>query len=144
MEIMQPMNLYTSDLVVDTPCWAGGKNLQMSTRRYSTTRAPSTEGVTILMVHALGFGKHTAASCLQLRADLPQVKELWEPTIQHLFRMQAKALSNNLIREIWTVDLLNHGHSAVLNSEAFDGPHNRMSTPCFMSVVPHPLTCDFM
>ena len=45
-------------------------------------------------------------------------KEHWEPTIQQLFQNQQAATRGTVrFRDMWTLDLPNHGDSAILNEE---------------------------
>lgn len=44
-------------------------------------------------------------------------KELWEPTLEHLYA-RARRGDGPRIREAWALDAPNHGASAVLNEDA--------------------------
>jgi len=45
-------------------------------------------------------------------------KETWEPTIAHLFDIQAGTKAGVHVGEVWAGDVPNHGHAAVLNEHA--------------------------
>jgi len=45
-----------------------------------------------------------------------------EPTIQRLFHAQQCKAEVYRIREVWSLDRLNHGDAAILNREALNGP----------------------
>ncbi|KAI6100606.1 hypothetical protein F5141DRAFT_308717 [Pisolithus sp. B1] len=65
--------------------------------RYPVSK--SKQGLTLVLTH--GLSSH---------------KESYHPTIAHLLRMNATGNRYiNMIREIWSIDMPNHGESAVLN-----------------------------
>lgn len=45
-------------------------------------------------------------------------KETWEPTVEHLFKLQGSAKDGLWVGEVWSSDSPNHGHAAVINEEA--------------------------
>lgn len=71
----------------------------LSAKRYQPSSS-SEDGLTLVFTHGTGFHK-----------------EQWEPTIEHLFELQAKNGAKHKIREAWSIDAPNHGDSAVLNEE---------------------------
>ncbi|KAJ6543407.1 hypothetical protein DFH09DRAFT_928645, partial [Mycena vulgaris] len=48
-------------------------------------------------------------------------KELWEPVIEEIFRLQQVKASPQRVREAWAFDRQDHGDAAILNREALDG-----------------------
>ncbi|OJA20172.1 hypothetical protein AZE42_08162 [Rhizopogon vesiculosus] len=91
--------LFVDTQIFETPQCVQGTPLRMLANRYtiSPSGADSTNGVTILLVHASGTHK-----------------EHWEPTVEALFRLQTDSES---IREAWAVEWMSHGDSAALNAE---------------------------
>ncbi|KAJ8508417.1 hypothetical protein ONZ45_g9309 [Pleurotus djamor] len=55
-------------------------------------------------------------------------KEIWEPTLQHLFDLVAN--SSIRIREAWALDCPNHGEAAALNEEVLQKAEYRQSFTC--------------
>ncbi|KAI6043509.1 Alpha/beta hydrolase family-domain-containing protein [Pisolithus marmoratus] len=71
--------------------------VQCAALRYPVSK--SKEGLTLVLTH--GLSSH---------------KESYHPTIAHLLRLNAtRARYVNMIKEIWSIDMPNHGESAVLN-----------------------------
>lgn len=44
-------------------------------------------------------------------------KELWEPALNALFRLQDRDPYSHMIREVWAFDWQAHGDSAILNAD---------------------------
>ncbi|KAI6029090.1 hypothetical protein BKA83DRAFT_676790 [Pisolithus microcarpus] len=88
----------------------------------------SEQGLTLVLTH--GLSSH---------------KESYHPTITHLLRSNAARTRANWIREIWSVDMPNHGESAVLNrayledrqergrKEGWDGICNTMDFSTYLN-----------
>lgn len=71
--------------------------VQCGALRYPVSK--SKEGLTLVLTH--GLSSH---------------KESYHPTIAHLLRLNTtRARYVNMIKEIWSIDMPNHGESAVLN-----------------------------
>lgn len=64
----------------------------------SSARSSSSLGLTLVVAHANGFSKET-----------------WEPTFASLLERAAKGALSEPIDEIWSLDMVNQGDSAVLN-----------------------------
>lgn len=64
-----------------------------------------TDALTLVFAHATGY-----------------LKEIWEPTIEHLYDCLEKGESSSpvRIRDVWAIDAPNHGDAAVLNEEALE------------------------
>ena len=65
---------------------------------------------------------------------------MWEPLIEYLFHLQAPSISQHaqIIREMWTIDWLNHGESATLNKHLLDVPDATVGPSIFLSFALHP------
>ncbi|EKM52297.1 uncharacterized protein PHACADRAFT_126011 [Phanerochaete carnosa HHB-10118-sp] len=51
-----------------------------------------------------------------------QYKELWEPTLRHMFSLMSSGLTTDIkVREAWAIDAPNHGDSAIANEYLFTG-----------------------
>lgn len=61
-------------------------------------------------------------------------KELWEPTIQGLFENEAGPGTSIRFRDMWSLDLLNHGDSAILNEEDLRGGYDICGVHIFMTM----------
>ncbi|KAI6029092.1 hypothetical protein BKA83DRAFT_4214373 [Pisolithus microcarpus] len=83
----------------------------------SQAKMPAREDVTVRCA-ALRYpiSKSKQGLTLVLTHGLSSHKESYHPTIAHLLRMNATGTRYvNMIREIWSIDMPNHGESAVLN-----------------------------
>ena len=61
-------------------------------------------------------------------------KEHWEPTIQRLFENeQASTRTSVRFRDMWSLDLPNHGDSAILNEEVLRWGHDMCKLMFFRS-----------
>ncbi|KAJ7212532.1 Alpha/Beta hydrolase protein [Mycena pura] len=94
------MQLEVSTFVFTCPQNARGATgtlLKMTAKRYFTRESSANiEGLTLLFGH--GVGAH---------------KEIWEPTIEDIFRLQ----QHRCVREAWALDRQDHGDAALLNCE---------------------------
>jgi len=73
-------------------------------KRYRPAGSPTTgDANSIAMVLAHPVGTH---------------KETWEPTIEHLFKLQESTTNRLRVGEVWSSDSPNHGEAAVINEEA--------------------------
>ena len=70
--------------------------------QYSTKESASNvNGLTLVFLHAVGHHKET-----------------WEPTIQKLFEFdQESSTQGSIIRDMFSIEIPNHGESAQLNEE---------------------------
>ncbi|TCD66093.1 hypothetical protein EIP91_001851 [Steccherinum ochraceum] len=73
--------------------------------RSSTAHIPSPKnGIALVFLH-----------CINSRV---LHKETWEPTIEHIFELQATSSNLVNVEEAWSMDIPNHGRAAKLNDEA--------------------------
>ncbi|KAH9918694.1 Alpha/Beta hydrolase protein [Amylocystis lapponica] len=81
-----------------------GRLLKMTANCYTSTDAQShTDGLTLLFAHCVGGHK-----------------ELWEPIIEHIFRVQGRKGRHHRIREAISFDYQSHGDAAILNKAVID------------------------
>ncbi|KIP03129.1 hypothetical protein PHLGIDRAFT_111245 [Phlebiopsis gigantea 11061_1 CR5-6] len=77
--------------------------LLITANRYWDPEHTSTDSDALTLIFAHGTGYH---------------KEHWEPTLDHLYALLARANNNKVkIREAWSIDCPNHGDAAILNEE---------------------------
>ncbi|EED83404.1 hypothetical protein POSPLDRAFT_104277 [Postia placenta Mad-698-R] len=93
------LELQTDSFVLDGPLATGGPAMKMAAKRYRPG-CSCERGFTLLLAHGSGFHK-----------------ELWEPTLNALFRLQNHDPSSHVIREVWAFDWQAHGDSAILNAD---------------------------
>ncbi|KAJ6474400.1 Alpha/Beta hydrolase protein [Mycena vitilis] len=110
--------------VLDSPPAANGHNLRMAAKRYTYAGKALQDGVTLLMVHAMG-----------------QHKEQWEATIEKLYALQSRS---SRIREVWTFDWQSHGESAVLNEEALKDDEKAAPLDCWAAAIAAFIKSDFV
>ena len=106
--------------------------LLISAKRYWNSSAgvntlPDAEALTLICTH--GAGHH---------------KELWEPTIEYLFEVDARQAKlgghpqQRRIKEIWSIDSPNHGDAAVLNAAELRFGYSPMCRcPCSVEALAH-------
>ncbi|KAJ7437591.1 Alpha/beta hydrolase fold-1 [Mycena galericulata] len=115
--------------ILDSPTAAWSIALRMVAKRY--THVPQVpgygDGVTLLMLHALG-----------------QHKEQWEPVIDKLYSLQSERSTSTKIREIWVFDWQSHGESAVLNEEALKNDSKSAPLDRWSSAVADFIKSDFV
>jgi len=98
-----PTNFIVERFVLDTGVNGNMKATMNRYRPSNTTRHEKDAGYILLFAHGTGFHK-----------------ELWEPTIEHLFEIDKTKRAHNeptQILEAWAVDCQNHGESAALNDD---------------------------
>ncbi|KAF5383442.1 hypothetical protein D9757_006089 [Collybiopsis confluens] len=93
------VDLEITSLVFETH--ATGLSLQNSAKCYRPLgpRNPAKQGLVLMMAHGTGYNK-----------------EHWQPTVEHLFDLDRDS-ERNILREVWAVDVQNHGEAAVLNED---------------------------
>ncbi|KAI0030391.1 hypothetical protein K488DRAFT_54342 [Vararia minispora EC-137] len=81
--------------------------LFITAKRYSEPQYPPLDNcsLTLICLHSTSFPK-----------------EVWEPTLDSLFRISRDSRSPVQIREAWVIECPNHGSSAVLNEDYFCHP----------------------
>ncbi|KAF8529816.1 Alpha/beta hydrolase fold-1 [Gautieria morchelliformis] len=94
------MVLVSERFVIPVRGHDGCQKLFTSVKRYTpqSTSRPLCGGTTLLLTHGVTFHK-----------------ELWEPTLAHIFKLQSRSNGPNCLREAWAIDAPNHGESAALN-----------------------------
>ncbi|KAF8525823.1 Alpha/beta hydrolase fold-1 [Hysterangium stoloniferum] len=98
------MTLISQRFVVPVSGQYGQPDLLVAVKRYTCSNSPpSTRGITLLLTHGVTFHK-----------------ELWEPMLARLFRLQSASDNRPCIREAWAIDSPNHGESAALNAQVID------------------------
>jgi hypothetical protein len=99
--LFSPMNFLSSQSYVFDP--RPNYPLLVTAKCYWNPASPhlnSKDALTLVFVH--GSGLH---------------KEQWEPTITDLYDLVPEGIGSAQIREVWAVDLPNHGDAAVLNEK---------------------------
>ncbi|KAJ6507581.1 hypothetical protein DFH09DRAFT_1334574 [Mycena vulgaris] len=81
----------------------GSAALSMAAKRYRHSSRTPQDGVTLIMLHALG-----------------QHKEQWEPVIDTIYALHSGRSSSPQIREVSALDWQSHGDSAVINREVLE------------------------
>lgn len=68
-------------------------------------------------------------------------KEIWEPTIHEIYKLDAKKSTGPIIREVWGLDYQNHGEAAILNEDVLFRNKGIFSKCTFQRLGSFPLTC---
>lgn len=111
------MTLNVQPLVFDCPATEQGPSLKLTIKRYNTTASDS-NGLTLLFAHCIGGRKRRyfhdeKSSLINNLID----KEIWEPVIEGIFKIQGSKPKNHRIREAYSFDWQTHGDAAILNEE---------------------------
>ncbi|KAF9553883.1 alpha/beta-hydrolase [Agrocybe pediades] len=84
---------------------SGETEMKVTMNRYRPStrqRSKGDAGFIPLFAHGTGF-----------------LKEIWEPTIEHLFTCDQANQDATRVLEVWSLDCQNHGEAAALNDELF-------------------------
>ena len=113
------ITLDVQPLVFDCPATEQGPSLKLTVKRYSTA-ASENDGLTLLFAHCIGGRKYEYlddeySGCLTISLI---DKEIWEPVIVTIFKIQGSKPKNLRIREAYSFDWQTHGDAAILNEEA--------------------------
>lgn len=113
------MALNVQPLVFDCPATDQGASLKLTVKRYSTA-ASGSDGLTLLFAHCIGGRKRKSLpeehGSLTTRTLID--KEIWEPVIEGIFKIQGSKPKNHRIREAYSFDRQTHGDAAIINEEA--------------------------